>query len=257
MRPGILLTLAAAVCACGGKPNTPPPVPSPLLRHYTFRAIGGVSMGGMGSSAVGTSHPQLFDAIGTLGGPMDVDYMFHYLQNAVSGFCTLPQLQALLEQDPTGAVLNDPAALTCMQQIPPTTLPYEHSADYNHWPYGGANGGNFDREFYMDVLEDLTYALGNISTYNPQSSFFAPGLTAATWAKGATLCAAPMVIPGTAHGGTAPLYNAEYNPTGQYDAISYCDGQRPIYFCANTPTVEIDWCLMKTGQTAATYTAAA
>ena len=33
-----------------------------------------------------------------------------------------------------------------------------------------------------------------------------------------------MVVKGTANGGTAPIYNAEYNPTGQYDAISFCDG---------------------------------
>src|SRR5579863_2129140 len=90
MRRGLTLAALAATCACGGGSKIPTPTPpaAPLLRHYTFRAISGVSMGGMGSSALGTSHPELFDAIGTLGGPMDVDYMLHYLGNAAGGFCT-------------------------------------------------------------------------------------------------------------------------------------------------------------------------
>jgi hypothetical protein len=253
------ICVALSASACGGSTKTPT-APAALLRHYTFRAIGGVSMGGMGSSAIGSSNPELFDGIGTLGGPMDVDYMIHFVDNAIGGFCTLAQLQALLAQDPTGAILNNPAALTCMQQPPPTILPYEHSADFNSWPYTD-NGGNFDRNFFMDALEDLTNAFGNMATYNPAgtpaSSFFAPGLTPTIWATGQDQCTTPLVIPGTANGGTAPLYNAEYNPTGQYDAISFCDGARPIWSCADTPNVEIDWCQMQPGQTATTYPAAA
>ncbi len=254
MKRLLCVPLCVAVSACGGSKTSTPTPPAPLLRHYTFRAIGGVSEGGIGSSALGSSHPELFDAIGTLGGPFDVDYMLHFVQNAVSGFCTLPQLQALLAQDPTGAILNNPAALTCMQQNPPTILPYEHSADYNHWPYTD-NGGNFDRNFFIDALEDLTEAFGNMAIYNPQSSWFAPGMTAAAWATGQDLCSNPIVIKGTANGGTAPLYNAEYNPTGQYDAISFCDGARPIWSCANTPDVEVDWCSMPASQTVATFPA--
>jgi hypothetical protein len=259
MKRSLLISLCVAVSACGGSPKTPAPA-APLLKHYTFRAIGGVSMGGMGSSAIGSSHPDLFDGIGTLGGPMDVDYMLHFIDNAIGGFCTLPELQQLLATDPTGAILNNPAALTCMHQAPALVLPYEHSADYNHWPYTD-NGGNFDRNFFMDVFEDLTEAFGNLATYNPVaspvSSFFPPGLTADVWAQGSALCTTPFVIKGTANGGTAPLYNAEYNPTGQYDAISFCDGARPIWSCANTPGVEIDWCQMPAGQTAASYPAVA
>jgi hypothetical protein len=247
-------TIGASGGGCGGSKAPPPPAPTgPTLRHYSFRAIGGVSMGGMGSSFIGTTHPDLFDGIGSLGGPMDFNYLLHFIETSdTGGFCTLPQLQALLSQDPTGAILNDPEALGCMQQATPQVLPYEHTATFNHWRYTD-NGGNFDRDSYMDLFEDLSEAFGNPGTYNPNDSFFAPGITQALWSQGSALCQTPVVIKGTANGGTQPVYNAEYNPTGQYDVISFCDGQRPIYYCANTPAQEIDWCQMTASETAATF----
>ncbi|MHB8420266.1 MAG: alpha/beta hydrolase [Myxococcales bacterium] len=244
--------LCLVVAACGGKPAAPPPS-GPTQRHYAFRAIGGVSMGGMGSSFIGTTHPELFDGIGSLGGPMDFTYLLHFIETSdTGGFCTLAQLQALLQQDPTGAVLNQPAALGCMQQAAPQVLPYEHTATFNHWRYTD-NGGNFDRNAYLDLFEDLSEAFGNPGTYNPESSFFAPGLTQQLWQEGASLCQTPLVIPGKAHGGTQPVYNAEYNPNGDYDAISFCDGQRPIWYCANAPAQEIDWCQMQASDTASSF----
>jgi hypothetical protein len=244
--------LALSASACGGSPKTGS-APAPTLRHYTFRGIGGVSMGAMGSSFIGTSHPELFDAIGSLGSPMDFTYILHSFETSwTGGFCTLPELQALLAQDPTGAILNSPAALGCMHPPTPRFLPYEHTGDFNHWRYTD-NGGSFDRDADMNIFEDISAAFGNLLTYNPQSSYFPPGMTADIWAQGASLCTTPLVIPGKANGGSAPIYNAEYNPQGQYDVISFCDGQRPIYSCADTPDQEIDWCQMQPGQTASTY----
>ncbi len=258
-RPVVALLLAAA---CGSAHSSPPPPAastssssgnppasaSPIYRHYTFRAMTGISMGGMGASFIGSSHPDLFDAIGSLGGPMDFAYLLHSLEDGdAGGFCTLGQLQALLEEDPTGKILNDPKALTCMH-APAPQVPYEHTEDFNHWRYTD-NGGNFDRDSYLDLLEDLDMAFGNALTYNPKNPFFAPGVDDSVWARGADLCTHPFVIPGTLHGGTAPVYNAEYNPTGAYDAILFCDGQRPIWYCADDPTTEIDWCQAKPGET--------
>ena len=240
------LRLAEALCAlalaggCGKKVAPTPPAPN--LRHYAFRAIGGVSMGGMGASFIGTSHPELFDAIGALGGPMDFAYLLHFMESSYfGGFCTLPELQALLQSDPTGKILNDPLSLGCMGPPPPQVLPYEHTEDFNHWRYTD-NGGNFDRDRYLDLFEDLTEAFGNPLSYNPESSFFPPGVTAEIWARGADLCVHPFIIRGTKSGGLAPVYNAEYNPKGESDAILFCDGQRPIWYCADDPSQEVDWC---------------
>ncbi|MHB1843319.1 MAG: alpha/beta hydrolase [Deltaproteobacteria bacterium] len=237
----VLLPVLLFAASCGPSQSSPFP-PRPTLRHYTFRAIGGVSMGGMGSSFIGTSHPELFDAIGSLGGPMDFAYLLHFIESSdIGGFCTLPELQALLAQDPTGAILNDPAALSCMKPPPPQVTPYEHTEDFNHWRYTN-NGGNFDRDSYMSLFEDISSAFGNPLSYNPKSSFFAPGIDLSVWQRGEDLCVHPFVIPGKAKGGSAPVYNAEFNPAGQYDAVLFCDGQRPIWYCANDPTTEVDWC---------------
>ena len=250
-----MLLALGLLAACGGRTAKKPAgaPPAPTLRHYTFRAIGGVSMGGMGSSFIGTSHPDLFDAIGSLGGPMDFSYLLHFIETSdVGGFCTLSQLEALLAQDPTGAILNQPSALGCMHPPPPQVTPYEHTEDFNHWRYT-SNGGNFDRDSYMSLFEDISAAFGNPLSYNPKSTFFAPQVDASVWARGEDLCVHPYVIPGKAHGGASPLYNAEFNPQGQYDAILFCDGQRPIWYCQDDPTTEIDWCELPAGASPASY----
>ncbi len=244
-----LVVAALLSVGCGkGSGSTAPPVPAPTLRHYAFRAVAGISMGGMGSSFIGTSHPDLFDAIGSLGGPMDFGYLLHFIESSdTGGFCTLEQLQALLAQDPTGAILNDPARLTCEHPVAPQVVPYEHTEDFNHWRYTD-NGGNFNRDSYMDLFEDIDEAFGNPLTYNPQNSFYTPGVDDSVWNRGSDLCVHPFVIKGTMHGGTSPIYNAEYNPTGAYDAILFCDGQRPIWYCNDDPTTEVDWCQAKPGE---------
>ena len=44
-----------------------------------FRAISGVSMGGYGAMNIGLSHPNLFKTIASLGGPLDMAYLFKYI----------------------------------------------------------------------------------------------------------------------------------------------------------------------------------
>ncbi len=45
-----------------------------------FRAIGGVSMGGYGAMNIGLSHPDFFETIASLGGPLDMAYMLKFLE---------------------------------------------------------------------------------------------------------------------------------------------------------------------------------
>jgi hypothetical protein len=44
-----------------------------------FRAISGISMGGYGAMNIGLSHPGFFNTIASLGGPLDMAYLFKYI----------------------------------------------------------------------------------------------------------------------------------------------------------------------------------
>jgi len=62
-----------------------------VTRHFTFRAIGGVSMGGQGGAAMAFRHPDRFDFVGLLGPDPGVDlrYTMGYMQDYVlGGFCS-------------------------------------------------------------------------------------------------------------------------------------------------------------------------
>jgi S-formylglutathione hydrolase FrmB len=45
-----------------------------------FRAIGGVSMGAYGAMNIGLGRPDLFNTIGSLGGPLDMTYLLKYIE---------------------------------------------------------------------------------------------------------------------------------------------------------------------------------
>lgn len=45
-----------------------------------FRGIGGVSMGGYGAMNIGLSHPNLFNTIASLGGPLDMGYLLKFIE---------------------------------------------------------------------------------------------------------------------------------------------------------------------------------
>src|SRR5262245_32659528 len=71
-----LVWLAIACSGGGGGDQTienPPGGPPPGTRES--RAIAGVSMGGYGALNLGTKHADLFIAIGSLGGPVDLSVL--------------------------------------------------------------------------------------------------------------------------------------------------------------------------------------
>ncbi|MBS2027213.1 MAG: hypothetical protein JST54_04840 [Deltaproteobacteria bacterium] len=216
--------------------------PDAGVLHTTYRVIGGVSMGALGASMVGLKHPDKFDAVVALGGPMDAAFLGTHMieQRLMAGFCTREQLEAALATNPQS--LNDPKVMTCTQDVAPT-VSTEHAESFNHWRFTHS-GGHFTRSSYLDLFYDLTSALGNFGTYNPDSAI-APTGVPESWVKNppADACTNPIRIKGKLSdpNGT-PIYNAEYNPEGKYDAITFCDGEEsPIYYCTHSK-IAVDFC---------------
>lgn len=223
-----LLVASVVVLSCG-KAQQPPPPPAKI--STTYRVIGGVSMGGIGASALGLSHPERFDGVAGLGGPLDAAFFQRMLDGFVlGGFCSRAALEAIMAQDPVK--LNDPKVIDQCAK-PATPMKWEHPNDFNHWHVTN-NGGTFDRDSYIKMMSDLTLAYGNFFTENPASPYAPPGVDPEKVRHfAADFCTNPIRVKG--------LKNAEYNPDGRYDAITICDGQPAMFFCTNTME-EVDFC---------------
>ncbi len=227
-RSTLVCGLALVLVSCGPPPKTPPP---PATVHTTYRVLGGVSMGGIGTAALGLSHPDRFDGLASLGGPLDAAFFVRMQdQFLLSGFCTKEKIEEILAQDP--AKLNDPAVMDACAKVG-TPMKWEHPNDFNHW-HATTNGGSFDRDSYMHMLSDLSLAFGNFLTDNPASGYAPPGVDVAKVKNPAPdFCSSPVKVKG--------LKNAEYNPQGTYDSITFCDGQPDEFFCRST-TERVDFC---------------
>lgn len=224
LRSGVWLVLLAVVASCSEKPPEPPRT---FERTYSFRALGGVSMGAIGTAFLAGSENNFrrFDAIGGLGAPIDVTYLLDGIERIqMGGFCPLEVLEAQLATDPEA--LNDPAALDCGGPVEPR-FPFEHRQHFNHWQFTD-NGGSFDRGAYLDMFHDLSLALGNPLYHNPESPLYpAPGVENFD-------CGVAEPIEG--------IYNAEYNPEAKYPVIPFCDGDAPIYYCDDPDRTPYDHC---------------
>ncbi len=208
------------LAACG-----PATTPAPKTVRTTYRAIGGLSMGAIGTAAVGLPHSDRFDALAALGSPLDAALLLRTIDRFhTGGFCARPELIAKL------ATLNDPKTAGCVTH--PAALKYEHVQDFNHWVY--TVNTPFDRTGYVGLFTDLTLAFGNLLTENPASTFAPPGVDEAVARKPpANACSSPVRVKG--------LKNREYNPDGTVDAITFCDGEPTTFFC-NTNEELVDFC---------------
>jgi hypothetical protein len=232
-RAPIALVAGSLILSCGSKPETPPPPPPPPAEklHTTYRIIAGVSMGGIGTSALGFSRPERFDGVGVQGGPLDAAFFFRMLDKfTIGGACPREKLEEILAADPKK--LNDPDEIAKCR-VPTPTLQWEHQQDFNHWHYT-TNGANFSRDSYLNMISDLTLGFGNFFTENPASPYAPPSVDAERVRHPpADFCTNPVHVKN--------LYNAEYNPDGKYDAITFCDGQPRLFFCKDTNT-PVDFC---------------
>jgi S-formylglutathione hydrolase FrmB len=176
-------------------------------RHWTYRGIVGVSMGGGGTGLVGLRNPERFDFVAPLGGPANWTHMMHYIQTYhLGGFCTA-------DPDDEGDVGEHCG-------VPPPTEPFELTQEFENWYYPDGRdgqGGTFDREEYCQIFRDMSLAFGNPGMYNEESVYLPPGVPQEWWEKTpAERCAEPVVL--------EDFYDEEYNPDGSYQVITFCDG---------------------------------
>lgn len=230
-RAPIGLLTGCLLLSCGKPADVPPPPPPPEKIPTTYRVLAGVSMGGIGTAALGFSRPERFDGVGVQGGPLDAAFFFRMIDKfTLGGFCSRVELEKILAADP--AKLNDPVTIAACR-VPTPTLKWEHQQDFNHWHYT-TNGANFSRDSYGNMISDLTLGFGNLFTENPASPYAPPGVDPLRMkSPPADFCTNPVKVKN--------LRNLEYNPEGKYDAITFCDGQPRLFFCRNTNT-PVDFC---------------
>lgn len=178
-------------------------------RDYVFRSITGVSMGAGGASLIGFRNPEKFDIVGALGGPADWRYLAHYIrEGGLGGSCP-------------GADPEDPETWACDDF--PITQTFEHGMSFDNWYFstGEGTGGSFDRAEYVKIFQDLSYAFGNMGSYNPEDPYLPAGMTRAEaqrpWAE---LCPSGGLVIEEGY------YDDEYNPDGSLPVIAFCDGDQ-------------------------------
>jgi hypothetical protein len=186
------------------------------MRSYSYRAIGGVSMGGIGSSMNFFRHPERYDAIGVLGadpGP-DLTYIQGFIRQVFfGGFCTAD---------------SGNLGKLCPSDRKPLLGQGETTGSFEAMPIqtGEGIGLTLGRSLYLRANRDLVRALGNWAYYNPGDAYLPPGVAASTLTQTpAVACASPVVIKGYKNDPMAkPLFDGRYNPQGRFDVITFCDG---------------------------------
>lgn len=177
-------------------------------RLWTYRALVGVSMGAGGTAMVGLRNAGLFDQLVALGAPFDWEYLLHYVTDfGLGGFCT---------GDRVGQLCDPPA----------TTEQFEHGQTFEQWVYSDS-GGSFDRDEYLSLFHDLSYAFGNLASYNPESPYLPAGLPKSElerpWAERCDPASVFRIEQG--------FYDDEYNPDGSLPVIAFCDGETDEHPC--------------------------
>jgi hypothetical protein len=201
---GDVVTLALALPEAAAQP-----APAP---RFSYRAIGGVSMGGIGASMQFFRRPDWFDAIGVMGadpGP-DLTYAQNFIREFFfGGFC----------ED------NDPA---CPSSREPLAGQGEITGTFDAMPIqrGEGIGLTLRRSLYLRANRDLVRALGNWAYYNPADPYLPPGVPASTLAQTPEqACQNPVVLPGKDRdAGAKPFYDGRFNREGRLDVLTFCDG---------------------------------
>jgi hypothetical protein len=187
-----------------------------VRKRMTWRAILGVSMGALGTSMLGTRNPELFDFILPLGGPADWGFFGDYFRNSLlGGFCTA--------EDRARPGNEEACAQASTERTPtPTDLwvADQHFEWFNYPDGRGGQGGTFDRRSYVQIFRDLTHMFGNAVLYPDDVNGVLPrGVPASELTRSdAERCASPVVL--------NDYYDDEFNPTGEFPVITFCDGNR-------------------------------
>lgn len=192
-----------------------------VTRRFTYRAVAGMSMGGIGASMYFFRHPDRYDAIGVLGadpGP-DLTYSMGFTRDLFfGGFCT-----AADEKAGRGAI-----GQACPLPRAPLRGQNEYVGSFEAMPVqlGEGIGLTLRRKLYLRANRDLARAIGNFALYNPQHPYLPPGVPASTLAQTPDeACKKPVVMKGLKNDPTGkPFYDGRFNPFGRSDVITFCDG---------------------------------
>lgn len=221
-------TYQAALPADAGKKVT---------RHYTFRAIGGVSMGGFGSSVNYFRDPSKYDGIAVMGadpGP-DLSYTLGMLRDwFFNGFCACEYPNATATDD--GEPDCSKVGQLCPSPRQPRLDEFETAMDFEHLIYqkGDGVGLTLNRSLYTRAFRDLSRAIGNAAyPYDvnkkgePFVTFLPPGI------GDDILTASPAEVCGLDGDGNnewnkthalRDYHDYRFNPDGSKPVITFCDG---------------------------------
>jgi hypothetical protein len=200
------------------RPDFQVAVPSRLgetvKRRFQYRAVAGVSMGGIGASMHFFRHPETYDAVGVMGadpGP-DLTYSQSFIRDFFfGGFCP-----------------SDGKDPSCPPARAPLLDQGELFGTYEAMPIqrGEGIGLTLRRSLYLRANRDLVRALGNWAYHNPADPYLPPGVPSSTLSQPpAVACTNPVVLPGKIRDpGGKPFYDGRYNRDGNYDVITFCDG---------------------------------
>ncbi|MBW1810808.1 MAG: hypothetical protein JRJ87_21630 [Deltaproteobacteria bacterium] len=182
-------------------------------RHYTFRAVGGASMGAMTAAQMGLRYHELFDILAPSGGGLDLGMLIHWFKDGMlGGFCVPPR---------PGEMCPDP----------------DQNQDYEHMNCGGPAAGGFDREGMIKTAQDMFIAYGNMTSFNPEHHYLPAGLTASYFDQSPEeMCANPVSLTG--------YYDWRFNPKGIKPVITFCEADGPeegIFDPSMVPTQPVEF----------------
>ncbi len=183
-----------------------------VTRRFTFKAIGGISMGA-NAVTIAARYPERFDVVGSMGGYVDYRYLAHMMTHFfLGGFCPREMILANVDH------LDDPnwPGVFCGPVQP--TMPWEWDDwSFNHFHYDNS-GFHSTRNFLFEVMGGFMMAFGNLLYYNPDHPLLPPGVSQTWFLDEPDRCGHPEVV------GPPHNFNAEYNPDGAYNLITFCDG---------------------------------
>ena len=200
---------------------------NPVMRHFTYRALAGVSMGGIGSSVNFWAHPDRYDALSVMGadpGP-DIVYDINLARDLLlGGFCTADDEAAGI-----GKVGESELTKPACQHRKALADQFEYVFDFEQMNYqaGDGVGLTLKRGTFLRAYRDLSRGFGNgaygtLPSTNTMGgvlhgTYLPPGVGAATLSQASPdLCAHPTVLKN--------FFDQRFNPKGDHDVITFCDG---------------------------------
>jgi S-formylglutathione hydrolase FrmB len=196
-RPASAMSLALlALTGLAAGPACQASAPAePSTRQWSYRAIGGFSMGSVSAAFLGLKHHDLFDLLAPLGGPLELAGMMHVLQTEVfGGFCVPPE---------AGRMCPAPGA----------------GQDHEHLDMGHGVGGT-NRTGMLQAYLGAAIAWGNFMSPNPEHPYLPPGVPVDYLLEPARFCDQPARLEG--------FFDWRFNPDGSLPVITFCDGNGPV-----------------------------